>query len=143
MWLGRPCKWPIRFNFVSCLIEFDPAVLMKIFKSCQSHIFNLLLLSPLRKGTRSIIWKKLNPLNPRTFWANFGWNWPDGSGEVVNVFSLCSFYPPLKKGIWKNMNCLHLGMLYIKHGGTWLSDSEEVNMWVDMDGPFNRQTDRQ
>ena len=32
-------------------------------------------------------------------------------------------------------------MLYVKYGGTWLSDYEEVNMWKDMDGHFDRQID--
>ena len=47
--------------FVSCLVEIGPAVLKKIFKCCL-YIFNLLLLSLLRKRARSIIWKKLIPL---------------------------------------------------------------------------------
>ena len=35
--------------------------------------------------------------------------------------------------IGTNLNRLHLGMMYVKHSGTWLVDSEEVNMWKDMD----------
>ena len=29
------------------------------------------------------IWTNLNPLNPRTLWAKFGWNWSSGSGEEL------------------------------------------------------------
>ena len=32
-------------------------------------------------------------------------------------------------------------MLYVKYGGTWLGDSEGVNMWKDMDRHLDRQTD--
>ena len=31
-------------------------------------------------------------------------------------------------------------MLYVKYGWTWLGDSEEVEMWKDMDGHLDRQT---
>ena len=33
-------------------------------------------------------------------------------------------------------------MLYVKNGGTWHGDSEEVDMWKDMDGHLDKQTDR-
>ena len=128
-------------KFVSWLIEIGLAVLEEIFKSCL-YIFNLLLLSPLRKRARSFIWKKLNPLNSRMFCAKFGWNWPSSSGEeVVNVFLLCSYYLPLTKGTALHLNKIESSlMLYVKFGGTWLGDSEDVNMCKDMDGHW---TDRQ
>ena len=100
-------------------------------------IFSLCCYFPL-----TFIWRKLNPLYQRMFCAKFGWIWPDGSGEgVVNVFSLCSNYTCISLWqkawpfIWINLNRLQQGMLYVKYGGTWLSDSEEVNtdMWKDMD----------
>ena len=34
-------------------------------------------------------------------------------------------------------------MFYVKYGGTWLSESEEIDMWKDMDGHLNRETDRE
>ena len=79
------------------------------------------------------------------FCSKFGWNWPCGSGEeVVNVFSLCSYYLPLTKDMALHLNKLELSsMLYVKYGGTSLGDSEEVNMCNDMDGHLDRQTDRQ
>ena len=36
-----------------------------------------------------------------------------------------------------------IGMLYVKYGGTWLCDCEEVNIWKDMNGHLVIQTDRQ
>ena len=42
-----------------------------------------------------------------------------------------------------NLNKLELsslGMFYVKYGGTWLGDSEEVNMWKYMEGHLDRQT---
>ena len=38
------------------------------------------------------------------------------------------------------LESFHLGMLYVKYGWTWLGDSEEVEMWKDMDGHLDRQT---
>ena len=34
-------------------------------------------------------------------------------------------------------------MLYVKYGGTWLGDSEEVNMWRDMDSRLDGQIDNE
>ena len=34
-------------------------------------------------------------------------------------------------------------MLYVKYGGTWIGDSEEINICKDMDGHLDRQTDGQ
>ena len=31
-------------------------------------------------------------------------------------------------------------MIYVKNDGTWLGDSEEVDMWKDMNGYLDRQT---
>ena len=80
------------------------------------------------------------------FCAKFGLNWLGGSGEeVVNVFSLCSYYLPLTKGMvlhFNKLNRLHLEMLYVKNDGTWLSDSEVVDMWKNVDGRLDRQIDR-
>ena len=76
--------------------------------------------------------------------AKFGWSWPSGSGEeVVIVFSLFSYYLPMTKGIALHLNKLESSsMFYLKYGGTWFSDSEEVNMCKDMDGHLDRQTNR-
>ena len=42
--------------------------------------------------------------------------------------------------IWTDLiNHLKLGMLYVKYGGTWLGDSEEVYHWKNMDGKTDRQ----
>ena len=48
-------------KFVSWLIEIGLAVLEEIFKSCL-YIFNLLLLSPLRKGQDPSFERNLIPL---------------------------------------------------------------------------------
>ena len=52
----------------------------KIFKFVNvfSLFFNYL---PLEKGGDLHLKKLLNPLYPRMHCANFGWNWPCGSGE--------------------------------------------------------------
>ena len=39
-----------------------------------------IIISPWKRAGL-FIWTNLNPLNPRTLWAKFGWNWPSGSGE--------------------------------------------------------------
>ena len=72
--------------------------------------------------------------------ARFGWNWPSSSGEeVVNVFSQRSYYLPLTKDIALYLNKLESSsLLYVKYGGTWIGDSEVVNIWKDMDGHLDR-----
>ena len=61
--------------------------------------------SPFRRGHGRLFKKKLNPLHPRMICANFGWNWPGGSGE--ENFEISSMYfryfiiiPPPWKGAW-------------------------------------------
>ena len=101
---------------LSCLVELDPAVLEK---------------------NQKLFWKKLNYLNPRMFWR-----------RSSNIFSLCSYYLYLTKDMalhLNKLNRLHLRILYVKYSGTWLGDSEEVNMWnyacTRMYGPLDRQID--
>ena len=63
------------------------------------------------KGAGPFIWTKLNLLHPKMLFANFGWNWPSGSGE--NIFKLCqcifaisSIISPWKRTwlfIWMNL----------------------------------------
>ena len=79
------------------------------------------------------------------FCAEFGWNWPSDSGEeVINVFSKCSYNLPLTKGMALHLNKLEsYSILYVKYGGTWIGDSEEVNMSKDMDEHLKRETNGQ
>ena len=37
-----------------------------------------------------LIWTNLNPFHARMFCANFGWNWPSGSGdEDMKIWKVC------------------------------------------------------
>ena len=89
--------------------------------------------------------KVLHMIETKDVLCQFGWNWRGGSGEeVVNVFSfftIISLWQWAWHLIWTNFNHLYLGMLYVKYGGTWLGDSEGVNMWKDIDRHLDRQTD--
>ena len=42
--------------------------------------------------------KKFLKCHPRILCAKFGWNWPSGSLNFVNVFSLFCYHLPLVKG---------------------------------------------
>jgi hypothetical protein len=55
----------------------------KIFKNFQ-YIFTLLLLSPLGKGGNLLMNNSESP-SLKMICANFGYNWPSGSGEDENV----------------------------------------------------------
>ena len=59
------------------------------------------IISPL-KNAWPFIWTNLNLLHPRMLYANFGWNWPSGSGEedfqVLSMYFLYfSFLSPLEQ----------------------------------------------
>ena len=124
-------------NFVSCLIEISPAV-EEIFKSCL-YIFNWLLLSPLRKRAWSFIWKKLNSLNSRISVPSLVEIGPvvlekkSSDSMYFHFVAIISLWQRAWSFICTNLNHLHFGMLYVKYGETWLGDSEEVNMWQDME----------
>ena len=54
------------------------------------------------------IWKKLNPLQPRTLCGKFGWNWQSCSWEEDFYILLIGNYLPLEKGV-----ALHLKKIWI------------------------------
>ena len=98
----------------------------------------MLLFSPFRKRARSFF------LNPRMFCAKFFEICPVVLEKKMSMYfhfvSIISLWQRAWPFIRTNLNCLHLGVLYVKYGGTWLGDSEEVNTWKDIDGHLNRQT---
>ena len=55
------------------------------------------------KRVGPFIWTNLNPLHPRMLCAKFCWNWPSGSGEVVNLFSLFPNHLPFRKSVALHM----------------------------------------
>ena len=92
---------------------------------------------PLKKRAGSFIWTNSNPLHPKLPCAQFGLNWPSGSGEEDFLkFFQCIFaislYLPLKKTgpfIWTNSNPLHPKMLCAKFGLIWPSGSGEEDLF--------------
>ena len=79
-------------------------------------IFSLIRCYLLLEKGRAIHWdpppkkknqkKNLNSLSPKMLCAESGRNWPSGSAEDVNIFSLFLYYLPLKNG-----GALHLNKL--------------------------------
>ena len=76
------------------------------------NIFSLIRCYLLLEKGRAIHWgtpppkKNLNSLSPKMLCAESGRNWPSGSGEDVDIFSLFLYYLPLKNG-----GALHLNKL--------------------------------
>ena len=124
--------------FVSCLVEIGPAVLEKIFKSCQ-YFFNFCYYLPLEKGQGPSFERNWMPLT-------HGCSVPSlvEIGQVVVLENKSSMYfhyvanISLWQRAWpffgKNLNRLHLGMLYVKYGGTWLGILKKLiceKIWMD------------
>jgi hypothetical protein len=63
------------------LIEIGKLVLEKIIKKNSVYFYSFPIISPWNKGL-PFIWN-LNLLYQRMICANFGYNWPSGSGEEV------------------------------------------------------------
>ena len=40
---------------------------------------------PVEKRKWTFVWTNLNPLRPRMLCAKFGWNWPSGSWEAIQI----------------------------------------------------------
>ena len=74
------------------LVEIGPVVL----KNLSMSFCYFVIISP-GKRARPFNSTNLNSLYPRMLCANFGRNWPSGSGEFVNVFLLFRYYLPSKK----------------------------------------------
>ena len=102
MWLGRPCRCPMRFKKLHC----SPGVKNRIFKNNISLTWHSLISlfcyypslkedvtlhfntfeSPLHNDTLCQVWLKLAKWFLRRRFL-----------KVVNEFSLCGYYLPLKK----------------------------------------------
>ena len=106
------------------------------------------------KRAGPFLWTIVNPLHPKLLCAQFGWNWPIGSGE--EDFLILSMYfrylviisPWEKAGpfFWTNLIPLHPRMLCAKFGWNWPSGSGEEDENVkslQTDGQTDRRTDRQ
>ena len=66
----------------------------------SSMYFRYFIIISSRKRAWPFIWKILNSHHPRMLCAKFGWNWPCGSGDFINVFFLLiRNYLPLEKGV--------------------------------------------
>ena len=108
---------------MSCLVEIGLAVLEK----------NFCYYLPLKKGkvlrlkknwillTQGCSMPSLVEIDPVVLE-----NKPSMNFHYVAIISL---WQRAWSFIGTNLNRHHLGMLYVKHGETWLGDSEEVNMW--------------
>ena len=85
-WIPFTQRW-----IIPSLVEIGPLVLeKKLFLNVFLEIRNYLPL----ENAGPFIWINLNPLHPRMFCANFGWNWPCGSGEIFFKFCQCIFTIP-------------------------------------------------
>ena len=116
-------------------------VLLKIahrFWSCQ-HFFNLYYYLPWEKGQGSLFERNWIPLTQGCSVPSLVEIGPvvleTKSSMYFHYVAIISFDKDRAwPFIWTNLNHLHLVMLYVKYGGYWHGDSEEVNMWKDMDG---------
>ena len=70
-WFGR--RWFFCF-FLNLLMYFRSLVIISSWKR-----------------TGPFIWTNLNPLYPRMYFAKFFWNWSNGSGEEIFLFSWMFF----------------------------------------------------
>ena len=135
MWLGRPCRCPMRFK----KLHFYPRgkkIFFKTYFSLTWHYYACYyppleedmdlcfnkFESPLHKDTLCQVWLKLAKWFLRTrrvlknHFANF------------NVFSLCGYYLPLKNSMALNLNKINLKSLYprilcVMFGWNWPSGS--------------------
>ena len=92
----------------------------RFFLISSMYFRYFVIISPL-KNAWPFIWTNLNLLHPRMLYANFGWNWPSGSGEedfqVLSMYFLYfSFISP-----WTNLNLLHPTILCAKFCWNWPS----------------------
>ena len=72
--------------------------------------FTLLLLSPLRKKTNSVIWPNLNPLYARMFCARFDWNIDSGVEDFQKLSMYFTIWPLSPRSLKKCM-ALHLNKI--------------------------------
>ena len=112
------------------------------FSKVVNFFFNFCYYLPLEKGQGPSFERNWIPLTQ-------GCSVPSlveiGLVVLENKSSMCFHYVAfisLWQKAWPfigtNLNRLHLGMPYVKRGGTWLGDSEEVNIWKGLDGHLNR-----
>ena len=106
-----------------------------MFKLSQC-IFDISLLSPLRKGRALSSIKYFESPTSRMLCVEFGWNWTCSSGKEdfhrlsryfrhVAIISHSKFLKLILPLIWTNMNSLHLRLLCVKFGWNWPSGSGE------------------
>ena len=63
-----------------------------MFKILSMYFCYFVIISPCKRAW-PFIWTNLNSLNWRVLWAEFGWNWPSGSGEVdFLILTMYFFY---------------------------------------------------
>ena len=67
------------------------------FKILSMYFHYLVIIFPWKRAG-PFIWTNLNSLHARMLCDKFGWNWPTGSGNFVNVFSQFHNNLSLEKG---------------------------------------------
>ena len=81
IWIPYTQGW-----FMLSLVEIGLVVLeKKIFLNLSMYFCNFVIISPWKRAG-SFIWTNLNSLYLRMLFAKFGWNWPTGSGEEVEMW---------------------------------------------------------
>ena len=109
MWLGRPCRCPMRFK----KLHFSPRGKKDFFKTFFSLIWHSLISlfcyhPPLEEDVTLCFNKFESPLHKDTlcqFWLKLAkWFLRTRLSKVVNVFSLCGYYLPLKNSMALNLN---------------------------------------
>ena len=96
------------------------------------YFCRLVIISPWKRA-EPFIWTNLNLLHPKIISANFGWNWPSGSGkeDFLNLsmyfryFVIISIWKKAAPFIWTNFNPLQPRMLCAKFAWNWPSGSGE------------------
>ena len=84
------CETPSPQDASCRFVEIGIVVLEKIFKTSPMYFRCFVNFFPWKRAW-FFIWTNLNILHPMMLCANFGWNWPRGSGEDKNVKSLRKF----------------------------------------------------
>ena len=61
------------------------------FYISSMYFHHFVIISPWKRA-RPFIWRNLNPIHPRMFCAQFGWNWLSGSGDEDFLISSMYFH---------------------------------------------------
>ena len=131
MWLGRPCRCPMRFK----KLHFAPRLIKRFFKNYISITWHSLIFLfcyyPPLKEDETLHFKMFEPpLSKNTLcqvWLKLAkWFSSKRFLTVANVFFQCGYYLPLEKCMalnWTNLNSLYPRILCVMFGWNWPTGS--------------------